>query len=115
VDWRRYALRVLFIVDLRVSLEAGAAPQRTVHLQLRDDVTATQPLEASPALGFAVCDKIMLGYRAELSMPGGSGQLMAYTTRADVPALRQQRSSQSWRRAGRRSRQRESMQHDELQ
>ena len=73
----RFATQLLYVVDKRVAYEPGAAGVRTVRVTLRDDVTATQPVEGDCGAFACQCGLSMLGRTIVLQLPGGSGQLVA--------------------------------------
>lgn len=73
----KFATPLLYVVDMRVALQPGAAPLRTLSVRLRADVTATQPLEGDCAATRCQCGLSLLGPTLSLRMPGGSGQLVA--------------------------------------
>lgn len=73
----RAATRLLYVVDKRVSPNAGAAPLRTLRLTLRTDVQATQPIEGDCPASRCQCGLSNLGHVVEIRLPGGSGQLIA--------------------------------------
>ena len=56
---------------------ACRAGVRTVRVTLRDDVTATQPVEGDCGAFACQCGLSMLGRTIVLQLPGGSGQLVA--------------------------------------
>ena len=73
----RYAPTLLLVVDKRVESEPGAAALRTLRVTLRDDVTATQPVEGDCNAGRCQCGLSILGRTLTVKLPGGSGQLVA--------------------------------------
>lgn len=73
----RDATSLVYVVNKRVSHEAGAAGVRTVRITLRHDVTATQPVEGDCGAGRCQCGLSTLGRTIVLQLPGGSGQLVA--------------------------------------
>jgi len=73
----RFATPLLYVVDQRVALQPGAAGLRRLQVRLRGDVTATQPLEGDCAASRCQCGLSLLGPNISLSLPGGSGQLVA--------------------------------------
>ena len=73
----RYATPLLYVVDKRVELQPGAAKVRTLHVTLRGDVTATQPLEGDCAASRCQCGLSNVGSTIAIRLPGGSGQLVA--------------------------------------
>ena len=80
----RFASPLIYVVDQRVALQPGAAGLRTIHVRLRGDVTAMQPLEGDCAASRCQCGLSLLGPTLSLSLPGGAGQLVALAM-AEVP------------------------------
>ena len=77
----RFATPLIYVVNQRVALQPGAAGLRTIHVRLRGDVTATQPLEGDCVASKGQCGMSRLGAQLVLDLPGGSGQLVALTLR----------------------------------
>ena len=73
----RYATPLIYVVDQRVDESPGAAAVRTLHVTLREDITATQPIEGDAAASRGQCGLSLLGRTLALKLPGGSGQLVA--------------------------------------
>lgn len=83
---REPATPLLFIVDQRVHAQPGGAPPRTLRVTLRDDVHFTSPIEGDCAASRCQCGLGLLGNTVTLELPGGSGQLVALSMRADARA-----------------------------
>ena len=81
----RFATPLIYVVNQRVALQPGAAGLRTIQVQLRADVTATQPIEGDCAASRCQCGLSLLGPTLSLSLPGGAGQLVALAM-AEVPS-----------------------------
>ena len=77
----RAATRLVYIVNKRLSLDAGGAPVRELSVVLKSGyVTATQPLEGDCAATACQCGMSNLGNIVTLKLPGGAGQLVALST-----------------------------------
>ena len=73
----RAATPLIYVVDKRVSPLPGAAAVRTVRVTLHARVVAWQPIEGDCAAAHCQCGLSVVGNTVEVSLPGGSGQLVA--------------------------------------
>ena len=76
-DGRSTAIPLVYVVDQRVDHTPGAAMPRTIRVQLREDVTGTQPLEGDCTASRCQCNLGNIGNVLTIQLPGGSGQLVA--------------------------------------
>ena len=65
----RYATPLIYVVDKRVDAAPGAARVRTVRVTLREDVTATQPVEGDCAASRCQCGLAVLGRVLTVKLP----------------------------------------------
>lgn len=76
---------VLYVLSTMLTTDPGGAPPRQVTINIRPDVNWTQAVEGNLFEGVDACDTRRVGNRILLVLPGGSGQLVAYSAGAAFP------------------------------